>query len=287
MPIIDAHQHFWNLKRVSYPWLTAAGGPICRNFEPPDLIPQLAAAGVEATVVVQAMDSADDTAYLLEQAGKHPFIAAVVGWVPLDRPDDAAAALDRYLSREYGGARFAGVRHLIHEEADPDWLLRDRVIDGLRVLAERDISFDVVAQVRHLRHVPVLAERVPGLRMVIDHLGKPEIAAGHWEPWASLLRAAAECPGVHAKISGLGTEANPDTWTAPDLQPYVDHAIEIFGPDRLMFGSDWPVSVLAGGYSKVWAETARVLAGLSADDRAAIYGGTAVRFYGLQADGLG
>lgn len=282
MPIIDAHQHFWNLERVSYPWLTALGGPICRNFEPPDLIPQLEAAGVDATVVVQAMDSAEDTAYMLEQAGRHPFIAGVVGWVPLDRPDDAAAALERYLSRGYGTARFTGVRHLIHEEPDPDWLLRGTVIEGLRVLAERDVSFDVVAQVRHLRHVPVLAERVPGLRMVIDHLGKPEIAAGRWEPWASLLRSAAECPGVCAKISGLGTEANRETWTAADLQRYVDHAIEVFGPGRLMFGSDWPVSTLAGGYPKVWAETGKVLAGLSAGDRAAVYGGTAARFYRLR-----
>jgi L-fuconolactonase len=281
MPIIDAHQHFWNLERVSYPWLTALGGPICRNFEPPELIPQLEAAGVDATVVVQAMDSAEDTGYMLEQAERHPFIAGVVGWVPLDRPDEAAAAADRYLSREYGTARFTGVRHLIHEEPDPDWLLRGAVTEGLRVLADRDISFDVVAQVRHLRHVPLLAERVPGLRMVIDHLGKPEIAAGRWEPWASLLRSAAECPGVCAKISGLGTEANPETWTAADLQRYVDYAIEVFGPDRLMFGSDWPVSVLAGGYAKVWAETGKVLAGLSPDDRAAIYGTTAKRFYKL------
>ena len=285
MPIIDAHQHFWNLERVSYPWLTAAGGPICRNFEPPELIPQLAAAGVDATVLVQAMDSAEDTAYMLEQAGRHPFIAAVVGWVPLDRPDEAAAALDGYLDREPGpgGTRLTGIRHLIHEEPDPDWLLRDAVIDGLRVLAERDVAFDVVAQVQHLRHVPVLAGRVPGLRMVIDHLGKPEIAAGRWEPWASLLRAAAECPGVCAKISGLGTEANPETWTAADLQRYVDHAIDIFGPGRLMFGSDWPVSTLAGGYAKVWTETGKVLAGLSPGGRAEIYGGTAQRFYKLRA----
>ena len=281
MPVIDAHQHFWNLDRVAYPWLTAMGGPICRNFEPPELIPQLAAAGVDATVVVQAMDSAADTAYMLEQAAAHPFIAAVVGWVPLDRPDEAAAALDRYLSGEHGRARFAGVRHLIHEEPDPDWLLRETVIEGLRLLAELGLTFDVVAQVRHLRHVPVLAERVPGLRMVIDHLGKPPIAAGQWEPWASLLRAAADCPGVHAKISGLGTEAHPDTWTASDLQRYVDHAIDVFGPGRLMFGSDWPVSVLAGGYPKVWPETGKVLSGLPADDRAQIYGGTAMRFYHL------
>lgn len=283
MPIIDAHQHFWNLDRVSYPWLTEAGGPICRNFEPPELVPQLAAAGVDATVVVQAMDSPQDTGYMLEQAARYPFIAGVVGWVPLDRPDEAAAALDRYLDHDHetAAARLTGVRHLIHEEPDPGWLLRDTVIEGLRVLAERDVSFDVVAMPAHLRHVPVLAERVPGLRMVIDHLGKPPIASGEWEPWASLLRSAAECPGVCAKISGLGTEANRETWTAADLQRYVDHALDVFGADRLMFGSDWPVSVLAGGYAKVWRETGKVLAGLSAEDRAAIYGGTAQRFYGL------
>ncbi|MFC4121192.1 amidohydrolase family protein [Nonomuraea zeae] len=287
MPVVDAHQHFWNLETGSYPWLTPEAGPIHRTFEPAELIPQLAAAGVDRTVLVQSMDSYADTDAMLAQADAHPFIGAVVGWVPLDRPDEAAAALERYRRHP----RFAGVRHLIHDEPDPDWVVRDSVIEGLGLLAAAGLPFDVVAVLpRHLEHVPVLAERVPGLRMVIDHLAKPPIAEKGWEPWASLLARAAECPGVYAKVSGLntaavtgaGTGAGTETWTGADLRPYVEHAIEVFGPDRLMFGSDWPVALLAGDYAKVWRETGVALAGLSDAGRAAVLGGTATRFYRIQ-----
>ncbi|MBO0827493.1 MAG: amidohydrolase family protein [Streptosporangiales bacterium] len=278
MPVIDAHQHFWDLDRVAYPWLTPRSGTIYRTFEPQELAPQLAAAGVDATVLVQAANSFDDTEAMLDNAGRHPFIAAVVGWVPLERPDEAASAAVRFARDPV----FTGVRHLIHDEPDPDWVVRDDVVGGLQVLVEHDLSFDLVALTRHLRHVPTLAERVPGLRMVIDHLAKPPIRERGWEPWASLLASAADCPGVYAKISGLNTAADPETWTADDLRPYVDHAIEVFGTDRLMFGSDWPVATLAGDYAKVWAETNALLAGLSADERAAVLGGNAARFYRIR-----
>jgi L-fuconolactonase len=199
--------------------------------------------------------------------------------VPLDRPDEAAGALERYRRHP----RFAGVRHLIHDEPDPDWVVRDSVIEGLGLLAAAGLPFDVVAVLpRHLEHVPVLAERVPGLRMVIDHLAKPPIKEKGWEPWASLLARAAECPGVYAKVSGLNTAADAETWTGEDLRPYVEHAIEVFGPERLMFGSDWPVALLAGGYAKVWRETGTALSGLSPSGRAAVLGGTATRCYGIQ-----
>ncbi|WP_067169641.1 amidohydrolase family protein [Microtetraspora niveoalba] len=278
MPVIDAHQHFWNLSTGSYPWLTPDAGPIYRTFEPEELIPQLAEAGVDRTVLVQAMDSYADTDAMLAQADEHDFIAAVVGWVPLNRPDEAARALERYGRHP----RFAGVRHLIHDDPDPDWVVQDSVVEGLGLLAEAGLPFDVVAVLpRHLEHVPVLAERVPGLRMVIDHLAKPPIRKKGWEPWASLLAAAAECPGVYAKVSGLNTAAHATTWTADDLRPYVDHAIEVFGPDRLMFGSDWPVALLAGDYAKVWRATGALLEGLPADARAAVLGGTAARVYGI------
>ncbi len=279
MPVVDAHQHFWNLRTGSYPWLTPEAGPIYRTFEPEELVPQLAAAGIDRTVLVQAMDSYADTDAMLAQADEHDFIAAVVGWVPLNRPAEAAQALERYGRHP----KFAGVRHLIHDDPDPDWVIQDSVIEGLGLLAEAGLPFDVVAVLpRHLEHVPVLAERVPGLRMVIDHLAKPPIKEKGWEPWASLIAAAAECPGVYAKVSGLNTAADAETWTAGDLRPYVDHAIETFGPDRLMFGSDWPVAVLAGDYAKVWRETGALLAELSDDDRSAVLGGTAARFYRIE-----
>lgn len=276
--IVDAHQHFWNLERVAYPWLTPEYGPLYRTFEAPELEPQVLSAGVDATVLVQAADSEEDTAYMLEVAGERPWVGGVVAWVPLERPADAERSLERLV----GHPRFCGVRHLIHEDPDPDWLLRDAVLDGLRLLAERDIPFDVVAVLpRHLEHVPVLAERVPGLRMVIDHLAKPPIREGGWQPWADLLARAAEHPQVYAKVSGLNTAADPERWSADDLRPYVEHALACFGAERLMFGGDWPVATLAGDYQKVWEETGRLLSGLPAADRDAILGGTAISFYGI------
>lgn len=274
--IIDAHQHFWNLDRVEYPWLTADSGPIYRTFEEPDLQPHLDAGGIDGTVIVQSANSYADTDFMFEVADRWPRILAVVGWVPLTHPDEAAEALDRYQQDR----RFAGVRHLIHDEPDPDWLLRDDVQHGLGLLAERRVPFDVVAVLpRHLEHVPVIAERFPELRMVIDHLAKPPVKERGWQPWADLLAAAASCPNVYAKVSGLNTAADWDTWSAEDLRPYVDHALELFGPERLMFGGDWPVAVLAGDYPKVLREAATLLAGLEPADRARIMGGTAAGCY--------
>jgi L-fuconolactonase len=275
--VVDAHQHVWNLDRADYPYLRGVPA-LYRTFEETELEPQLEAAGVDRTVLVQSMDSYADTGFMLEVAARWPRVAGIVGWVPLNRPDEAAAALDRYAR----AGRLVGIRHLIHEDPDPDWLLRDDVGEGLGLLAERGLTFDVVAvSPRHLEHVPVLAARHPGLRMVIDHLAKPPIAARGWEPWASRIRDAAESPKVYAKVSGLDTAADWSAWTAADLQPYVDHVLDVFGPARLMFGGDWPVCTLAGGYGRVWRATAELLAGLDAADRARVLGGTATEFYRL------
>lgn len=280
--IIDAHQHFWNLDRVDYPWLTPDYGPIYRTFEEPDLQPHLDDCGIEGTVLVQSMDSFEDTDYMLEVADRWPRVLAVVGWVPLTKPEEAATALDRYQQ----DPRFVGVRHLIHEDPDPDWLLRDDVGDGLALLAERGLTFDVVAVLpRHLEHVPALAARHPDLRLVIDHLAKPPIKERGWEPWASLLARAAEHPNVSAKVSGLNTAADWHTWSSEDLRPYVDHALSHFGASRLMFGGDWPVAVLAGDYPKVWQETNRLLGELDETQRTRILGGTAAEVYHIPPAG--
>ncbi|MEU8383566.1 amidohydrolase family protein [Streptosporangium sp. NPDC048865] len=280
MAVVDAHQHFWNLETGSYSWLTPEAGPLYRTFAPEELLPQLAAAGVERTVLVQAADTYADTDAMLAQADAYDVVAAVVGWVPLNRPDEAAEALERYRRHP----AFAGVRHLIHDDPDPDWVVQDTVVESLGLLAEAGLPFDVVAVLpRHLEHVSFLAERVPGLRLVVDHLAKPPIKEKGWEPWASLIARAAEHPNVYGKVSGLNTAADHETWTAEDLRPYVDHAIEAFGPERLMFGSDWPVAVLAGDYAKVWEETGVLLSGLDAAGREAVLGGTAARFYGIGA----
>lgn len=279
--IIDAHQHFWNLDRVAYPWLTPAYGPIYRTFEERDLEPHLDTFGVEGTVIVQSMDSYEDSDYMLEVADRWPRIAGVVGWVPLTRAEEAASVLDRYQRDQ----RFVGVRHLIHEDPDPDWLLRSDVQDGLTLLAERDLAFDVVAVLpRHLEHVPVLAERHPGLRLVIDHLAKPPVKDRGWEPWAGLIARAAEHRNVYAKISGLNTAADWETWSADDLRPYVEHVLQAFGAERLMFGGDWPVAVLAGDYPKVWRETEKLLTEIDEGARARVLGATAAEFYRLPID---
>ncbi|GAA1550582.1 amidohydrolase family protein [Kribbella sancticallisti] len=274
--IIDAHQHFWDLDRLVYPWLAADGlEPIRRSFDPTALESRLDACGVDRTVLVQSLDSTEDTDFMLEVADRWPRVAAVVGWVPLTDPDAAAAML----AERAKDPRFVGVRHLIHDEPDEDWLLREDVGVGLEVLAVSGLTFDVVAvSPRHLAQVSVIAERHPDLRLVIDHLAKPPIAAGGRQPWAELLGRAAAHPHVYAKISGLNTAARPG-WTADDLRPYVEHAVDVFGPERLMYGGDWPVATLADDYERVWSETGRVLAELSQDERASVLGGTAAEFY--------
>jgi L-fuconolactonase len=197
--------------------------------------------------------------------------------VPLDRPAQAAEALDRLAARP----KFVGVRTLIHDQADPDWLLRPPVGEGLALLERRGVPFDVISVLpRHLSHVPVLAERYPDLPMVLDHLSHPPLGGADDARWRDQMTAAAAHPLVHAKVSGLYPAG---TWTAEDIRPAVEFAFEAFGADRLMFGSDWPVAELGGGYLKVWTELSKIFGQLSAPERAAVLGSTATRFYGLHA----
>ena len=275
--IVDTHQHFWNLDVLEYWWLNESLGPLYRTYSPQELAPQLRAAGVSQTVLVQSANSYDDTRYMLRKADEFAWIAGVVGWVPLWNPREAEVMLSRFAAHP----KFRGVRHLIHEEQNPAWLLQDTVIEGLRLLAERGLTFDAVpVRPEELATVATAAEQVPELRVVIDHLAKPPIKEGGWQPWADILRRCAELPNVYAKISGLNTAA-PENWTASDLQPYVDYAAELFGAERLMFGSDWPVAVLAGTYQQVKDETQTVLAGLNAEQKNAIWSETATAFYNL------
>jgi L-fuconolactonase len=278
---IDAHQHFWNLEKVKYPWLVPAFGPIYRTIEAAELEPLLKANGIDKTIIVQAMDSYEDTDYMLETAAQYDWVAGVVGWVPLNKPNEAAKKLEEYTKNPL----FKGVRHLIHEEKDPNWVVQDEVIEGLKLLASLGLTFDVVAVLpEHLRHVSTLAARIPNLKIVIDHLAKPPIKAKQMEPWASLIKEAAAYPNVYAKLSGLNTAADWESWSSADIKPFIDYAFDIFGADRLLFGSDWPVSNLAGDYTKVWVETNKALEGRSQAEIDAVLGGTATRFYGLGKD---
>ena len=276
---VDTHQHFWNLDEVAYSWLVPEYGPIYREFAPAELEPQLAAAGLDKTVIVQSANSYADTDSMLAIAADRDWVAGVVGWLPIHDPAETAKKLAEYGANPY----FKGIRHLIHDEPNPDWVVQKQVFEGLQILADRDLAFDVVAVFpNHLKHVPTLAEKVPTLKMVIDHLAKPPLGEDDRAAWREQMTAAAESPNVYAKVSGLNT-VTPDfeNWTYEDIKPLIDFAIETFGPDRLMFGSDWPVAVLAGDYAKVWAETNKCLADLSDKEKAAILGGTANSFYGL------
>ena len=273
--IVDAHQHFWDLDKVAYPWLTPDQGVLHRTYQPEDLLPELRAAGVDRTVLGQAADSYEETDAMLALADEHAFIAGVVGWVDLTDPAEAARAIERYRQHP----RFVGVRHLIHEEPDPDWLVRDGVLESLGLLAEAGLVFDVVSLLpRHLDHVVTVAERHPGLKLVIDHLSKPRIKDHEWEPWAGGIAAAAACPNVCAKVSGLVTEADHENWTVADLRPYVEHAVEGFGTGRLMFGSDWPVVLQAADYQTVFHVSHALLGGPGQEE---VFGGVAARVYGL------
>ncbi len=278
MILIDAHQHFWNLERVAYPWLNPSHGILNTTYAPSDLEPHLKVAGIVGTVLVQAANGFEDTRAMLEIADQTSWVKAVVGWIPLTEPKIAEVALEALTEN----SKLRGVRHLIHDEPDPDYLLKPTVLETLKILASRGLCFDVVGVLpRHLEVVAMVAAQIPNLKLVIDHLCKPPIAAKGWQPWADLLERASEFSNVYAKISGLNTAADWCTWTADDLEPYVDHAFQCFGAERLMFGSDYPVAILAGDYAKVWIETKVLLEKLTIDQKAQILGGTAARFYGL------
>lgn len=281
MYVVDAHQHFWDLNQVPLPWPTPEDGPLYRAYGWDDVSPLLDATDIDAMVLVQAGDCREDTEFLLDIAGQHREVVGVVGWIPLDRPHEAEPMLAKHSEHP----KFVGVRALIHTMPDRDWLLRPDVNDGLMILEEHQVPFDVVSvRPGELRHVRTLSERHPELRMVIDHLSKPPIGLDDWEPWRTLMRQASENPNVFAKVSGLYPAVGSlEHWDAETVRPFIDEALSVFGPDRLMFGSDWPVAVVAGGYVKVWEQLSRIFDELAEAERQAVLGRTAVSFYGLPA----
>ena len=271
---IDTHQHYWKLSEVEYPWLVPEYGAIYDTFTPEQLQPELTAAGVDKTVLVQSANSYEDTASMLVKADYNDWIGAVVGWVNLLDPDETNQRLAMYKKNP----KFVGIRHLIHTEPDGDWVVQDVVLESLKVLAEQDMTFDVVAVFpNHLNHVPTLAEKIPDLKYVIDHLAKPPVGQTD-TPWFEQMAAAAEAPNVFTKLSG---QFDNPAWTVDDVRPYVDFALDKFGPNRVMFGSDWPVCVLGGSYASVMDNTLALLEGLSEEERSAVLGGTATSFYNL------
>jgi len=277
---IDAHQHFWDVSRFDYPWMPPAGSPggalLRRNYLPEDLAPILAQHRFDGSVVVQANVTLEETWWLLELASASEWIRGVVAWVDLTDP-----ALDQTLDQCQRHPKFKGVRHIVHDEPDLRWLLRDDVVGGLRELAARDLPYDLLLRPPHLPLIPELAGRVPGLRMVIDHISKPLIASRVFDPWARDLEVASKIPGMHCKLSGMITEATHDHWSPDDLRPWVQHVLALFPPERLMFGSDWPVCRLAGSWKEVLAAFTQACGPISSAEREKILGETATRFYRL------
>lgn len=274
--VIDSHVHVWDPTRVHYPWLAEARS-LDRRFDLSDVEPELDAAGIGAVVLVQAADAPDDTRFMLEVAAASERVAGVVGWVPLLDPIAAGRALERWREQPV-----VGVRHLIHRDPDPDLLADRRIDDVLAMLAEHRLTFDVCAETEHLlKLVPGLAERHSNLTLVIDHLAKPPIAAGGWQPWAQLLTDAAAAPNTVVKLSGLNTAAAPGA-SSDAYRRYVDHALEVFGPERTMYGGDWPFALLAAdSYTEIARDLLACLDGLDGVDRHAVLAGTAQRVYRL------
>jgi L-fuconolactonase len=265
-----------------YAWPTAAEGSIHRTFAPNDLAPELRSAGIDATVVVQATDSLADTDAMLAAADAHAWIAGVVAWLPLADRAAAEQALDAR------AGRLCGVRHLIHWDPDPEWLIRPWVQPGLALLAERRLPFDVVAVYPgHIPLVPAVAAAHPDLVMIIDHLAKPPFRGTGWDGWVAATRRAASHPNVFAKVSGLDTAAGPG-WTVDEIRPAWDVALEAFGPDRLLFGTDWPGCRLVSTYRVVVDATLALAAELTPSEQDRVLGGTAVSVYGLRSiEGIG
>ena len=271
---IDAHQHFWDPARGDYDWMTP-DMPIHRVFGPGDLHPLLDAAGILGSVLVQAAPTAAETDYMLDIAAREPRVLGVVGWVDFEAADASAR-----IAALAGRPKLVGVRPMVQDLPDDTWLTRREIDDAFEAIEAHGLVFDALTFPRHL--VPLLKRlgRHPELRSVIDHASKPRIARGDLEGWRKDMRVLARETGAFVKMSGLVTEAGED-WSVEALRPVVDHLIDTFGPERMVWGSDWPVVTLACTYEAWWSETEELLRDLTEDERTAVLGGNAARLYGL------
>ena len=273
--VVDAHHHLWDPAHREYPWMGDELAAVRRRFDASDLKPLLDANGIDRTVLVQTISSLDETREFLQNAAENEFIAGVVGWVDLtDRAVDKTIA---GLKRSEGGSFLVGVRHQVHDESDPRWLLRDDVQRGIAAVGDAGLVYDVLVRTRELPAALETVKRHSPIRFVIDHSAKPRIAAGPRDAaWEAALAPLSDLANVTCKVSGLFTEADWKSWTVEQVEPYVRRVIDWFGADRCMFGSDWPVSLLAASYEQVVTTTRQLVS-----DDEQIMGGTAARVYGL------
>ena len=274
---IDSHQHFWRYRPQDYPWIDEGKGLLKRDFLPEDLEPLLSAQRFDGCIAVQAAHTPDETRFRLDLSDRHLFVRAVVGWVDLCAPD-----VERRLAELARHPRLKGIRHIAQDEPDDRFLAREDVVGGIAALEPFGLAYDILIFARQLPAALELVRRLPRQRFVLDHIAKPEIAAGRVSPWKEQLRELAAAPNVCCKLSGMVTEAKWKGWTPADFRPYLDVVFEAFGPDRLMIGSDWPVCLLAGDYPAVMGLVEGYMSGRPAAEREKVLGGNAARFYGVE-----
>jgi len=277
--LIDTHQHLWILSERNYDWITPEIPDLRRDFGMADVRMERNRAGITGTILVQAADTYEDTFYMLSVAAEESSVLGVVGWVPFDRTAEARAAIDALAHNPV----LRGFRNLTHDYEDPRWILRADVRLTLDYIAQAELSLDMVTtNPEHNNSVIELADQHPGLTIIVDHMAHPDIDSGEWDIWATQVRELARRPNVFLKLSGLSTVSAP-SWRAKQWQPYVDHALECFTPERMMLGSDWPVCLLAGDFSTVWEGQREALIALSPQERAQVESQTARRAYRLGA----
>jgi L-fuconolactonase len=274
--VIDSHQHFWRYNPAEYGWISDSMSVLRRDFLPDDLKSEVARAGIDGVVSVQARQSLAETRWLLELAGKNDFIRGVVGWVPLVSPD-----LRDNLERLAGAEKLRAVRHVLQDEPDDDFMLRPDFDRGIGMLNEFSLRYDILIFERHLPQAIKLLNRHPELTFILDHVAKPRIRENVISPWRENLIELARRPNVYCKISGMVTEADHRAWTEAQLRPYLETALEAFGPRRLMFGTDWPVCLLACSYQRWYEIVSRLASTLTESERQRLMGGTAVEAYEL------
>jgi L-fucono-1,5-lactonase len=278
MTVIDAHQHFWWHARRAHSWPPAAGSTLDRDFTPQDLEVELRRAGVDGTVLIQSLNDTEETEEYLDLADGLDWVRGVVGWIALDRAAETEAAIERLRAR----GKLVGFRHLLRFEAAPDWLQHPDVLRSLELIARAGLVFELVPiNPSQYAQMLAIAARLPDLRLIINHLGRPPIPEQGWEPWASFMRDAAGHANVAIKLSTGVAMIAGWRWSTEALRRYVDHVIACFGPDRILAASNWPVILIAGEYQEVWGGITELVSGLSAPERALILGGTAERVYRL------
>ena len=272
---IDAHQHFWAIERGDYGWLTPKLTTLYCDFGPKDLAPLLESQGIDGTVLVQAAPTVAETRYMLGLADQTSFVKGVVGWVNFANPETPAI-----IAELAAHPKLVGLRPMIQDIADDDWMLKEELTPAFQAVIEASLVFDALTLPRHLENLLKLIERHANLRVVIDHGSKPQIGEGLFDDWAKDIATLASETSAHMKLSGLVTEAGEE-WDTEKLRPYVDHLLDHFGPDRIIWGSDWPVCTLASSYERWCDATDNLLSGCTLAEREAILGRNAVQVYGL------